>query len=765
MLKKLLTLFLVAFICLANNYLNAQTTINSEDFSGTPVIGWTGVNVIGPNDVWGFTGGIALINGFNTGGTETDGGPDEDWLVSPSITLNSSVVTTLSFKYRERFTGPDLQLYYTTNYTNNPATTTWTLLTTLTEYNSTSTAGAFQNYSSNTILASLNGPIVLAFKYTTTGTAIVNNAEEWALDDILVQSQTPVVCNTPITQTTSLIATPSATSANISWAKGDGTNTLVLINTVDVFTDPVDGTAYAANAAYSGSGQQVIYNGANASVSVTGLTNNTTYYVVAYNFNNCGLPSAIDYVITTPPATDFATFTPSTGPTGEPAGYYNAANGLTCTAKQTALRGIISTGYIPGTKYIDNGYGGLWTTYTTSDILPGSTNKIWCIYTVTNGVSICGTNALTLADQDSGNGGAVPCDKYNREHTIPQSWFAQRTPMVSDAFHVLPTDKKINNVHGNQPYGETNGAVVASGNGTRYGFSSDAGVPSSIEVMEPTDEFKGDIARIYLYMSTRYGVEIGSANTAESNFVLDDTNYPTFKVPYLKMLLRWHNADPVSQKEIDRNNAVYARQNNRNPYVDHPEYVAQVWNNGCAGLSALPVTLRTFEGIYKNNMTFLDWRVEEEKDLSYYEVQRSLDGKTFTKIGMIKAAYQHNYRFEDPMNNPLSNRYYYRLKMMDLDGSYDYSKVISIEVTNRKYVFNLFPNPATKEVNLTFGENINTPVIISVTDMLGKVWLQQNFSNTTELNTLNINTLPMGNYIVQSSVNGSVSYQRLVVTQ
>jgi endonuclease I len=760
MLKNLLTIFLVGFLCLANNSLNAQTTINSEDFSGTPAIGWTGYNVIGPNDVWGFAGGIALINGFNTGGTETDGGPDEDWLISPSMTLNSSVATTLSFKYRERFTGPDLQLYYTTNYTGNPSTTTWTLLTTLTEYNSTTTAGAFQNYSSNMILASLNGPIVLAFKYTTTGTATVNNAEEWALDDILVQSQTPVVCNTPITQTTSLIATPSATSANISWAKGDGTNTLVLINTVDIFTDPLDGTAYAANAAYSGSGQQVIYSGASTSINVTGLTNNTTYYIVAYNFNNCGLPSAIDYVITTPPTNDFATSSPSAGPSGEPVGYYNAANGLTCTAKQTALHTIITTGYI------DRGYAGLWETYKTSDILLGSiTEEIWCIYTTINGVSTCGTGVLTLADQDSGGGGAVPCDIYNREHTIPQSWFAKALPMVSDAFHVLPTDKKINNVHGNQPYGETNGPVVASGNGTKYGLSSDPGVPPNIEVMEPTDEFKGDMARIYFYMSTRYGTLAGKANTAESNFVMDDTDYPTYKVPYLKMLLRWHNADPVSQKEINRNNALYARQNNRNPYVDHPEYVAQVWNSGCAGLQALPVTLRSFEGVYKNNITFLNWRIEEEKELSHYEVQRSLDGRNFEKIGMIKAAFAHDYRYEDPMNNPLSNRYYYRLKMIDLDGSYDYSKVVSIEVTTKKYFFTLFPNPASKEVKLKFGENINSTVTVNVTDMLGKVWLQQYFTNTTELNTLNINALPMGNYIVQSSVNGSVSYQRLVVSQ
>lgn len=750
MLKNLLTIILVGLLCLANSNLNAQATIHSENFSTNTSGTWTAVSVAGPTDVWLFASGYADMNGF---GDEND----EDWLISPALNLDNSTGEIFSFKYRDAFDGPDPELYYTANYTGSPTTTTWVAMPiTLTNQSANATLPAFLTYPNIDISAITGTNVRFAFKYFTSSVTS-GGAERWQFDDMLVQGN--LACAAPATQATALIATPSSTTASLTWAKGDGTNTLVLINTVDVFTDPLDGTAYTANSTYSGSGQQVIYNDVNTSVTVTGLTNNTTYYVVAYNFNNCGLPSAIDYVITTPPATDFATFTPSTGPTGEPAGYYNAANGLTCTAKQTALRTIISTGYI------DRGYAGLWTTYTTSDILPGSTNKIWCIYTITNGVSVCGASALTLADQDGGSGGAVPCDKYNREHTIPQSWFNQSTPMVSDAFHVLPTDKKINNVHGNQPYGVTNGSVVASGNGTKYGLSSDPGVPSSIEVMEPTDEFKGDMARIYFYMSTRYGALAGKANTAESNFVMDDTDFPTYKVPYIKMLLRWHNADPVSQKEIDRNNALYARQNNRNPYVDHPEYVAQVWNNGCAGLSSLPVTLRSFEGIYRNNISYLDWRVEEEKELSHYEIQRSLDGKTFTKIGMIKSAYAHNYRYEDPMNNPLSNRYYYRLKMIDLDGSYDYSKVVSIEVTSKKYVFTLFPNPATKEVNLKFSENINSIVTINVTDMLGKVWLQQNFTNTTELNTLNINTLPTGNYIVQSLVNGTVSYQRLVVSQ
>jgi endonuclease I len=746
MSKFLLSYLLVGLICLANTSFNAQTTIHSENFSTNTSGTWSATSVAGPTDVWLFTAGYASMNGF---GDEND----EDWLVSPTINMDNSTGETFGFKYKNRFNGPMIELYYTTNYTGSPTTTTWTAISlpSLVANNTSTASTSFTTYSGIDISAIAGTNVRFAFKYFGTSTV----TKEWQLDDMLIQGN--AVCVAPITQPTTLVATPSTTSANVTWAKGDGTNTLILINTSDVFTDPVDGTAYTANTTYSGAGQQVIYNGVNTIVNVTGLTNNTTYYIIAYNFNNCGLPSAIDYVITTPPSIDFATSSATTGPTGEPPGYYNAANGLTCTLKQDALRSIIATGYI------DRGYAGLWTTYATSDIKPSTTNQLWCIYTDNNGVSSCGSPMTIPAFQDSGSGGTSECQKYNREHTVPQSWFAQNPPMVSDAFHVLPTDKKVNSVHGNQPYGETNSPSYTSGNGSTYGLSSDPGVPSNIEVMEPSDEFKGDMARIYFYMSTRYGAAIGSANTAESNFVLLDNNYPTYTTPYLKMLLRWHNADPVSQKEIDRNNAIYARQNNRNPYVDHPEYVAQVWSNAC-GLG-LPVTLRSFEGVYKNNMTFLNWRVEDEKELSHYEIQRSVDGKNFEKIGMIKAAFAHDYRFEDPMNNPLSNRYYYRLKMIDLDNTYDYSKVVAVETTSKKYVFTLYPNPASKEVKLQFGENINATINISVTDMLGKVWLQQSFTNTTELNSLNINALPIGNYIVQSFVNGTVSYQRMVVNQ
>lgn len=177
-------------------------------------------------------------------------------------------------------------------------------------------------------------------------------------------------------------------------------------------------------------------------------------------------------------------------------------------------------------------------------------------------------------------------DCYNKEHVIPQSVFGSQTPMYSDAHHLLPTDGRVNGFRSNYPFGRVNdGQLVSQGgitnptlNGSKLGNNLDSGYSAGYTgiVFEPIDEFKGDIARIYFYFATRYEDQISSWSAypmfdGSSDKVFDDT--------FLSILLTWHTNDPVSQKEIDRNNNIYYNhQNNRNPFVDHPEYVAMIWN-------------------------------------------------------------------------------------------------------------------------------------------------------------------------------------------
>ncbi|OFY71803.1 MAG: hypothetical protein A2265_01200, partial [Bacteroidetes bacterium RIFOXYA12_FULL_33_9] len=160
-------------------------------------------------------------------------------------------------------------------------------------------------------------------------------------------------------------------------------------------------------------------------------------------------------------------------------------------------------------------------------------------------------------------------DCYNREHSWPQSWFDESSPMVSDLFHVYPTDGYVNGKRANYPYGEVNSPNWTSMNGSKLGTCSYPGYTGI--VFEPIDAYKGDFARTYFYMSTRYYGE--DAGWTGSPMV----NGAELEPWAMKMMLEWSDADPVSQKEIDRNNAVYGIQNNRNPFIDHPEYAMEIW--------------------------------------------------------------------------------------------------------------------------------------------------------------------------------------------
>ena len=197
-------------------------------------------------------------------------------------------------------------------------------------------------------------------------------------------------------------------------------------------------------------------------------------------------------------------------------------------------------------------YGDLWTAYKTTDVRPG-TNKIWDMYSNCNytaGSSQCGNY--------SGEGNC-----YNREHTVPQSWFNEASPMKSDVFHVIPTDGYVNGWRSNYPFGEVSSATKTSSNGCKLGPSSVSGISGT--VFEPIDEYKGDIARIYFYMCTRSYTKVGSWGGG-----VFSSSYPYIRSAYFDLYLKWAIEDPVSQKEIDRNNAAYNFQGNRNPYVDCP---------------------------------------------------------------------------------------------------------------------------------------------------------------------------------------------------
>lgn len=250
-----------------------------------------------------------------------------------------------------------------------------------------------------------------------------------------------------------------------------------------------------------------------------------------------------------------------------PSGYYDDAEGLTGESLKTTLHTIIDNHSIES-------YDDLWTDFQSTD--KKSNGYVWDMYSDVPG----GTPAYdyTFGTDQCGNySGEGSC--YNREHSFPKSWFNDASPMYTDLFHLYPTDGYVNGQRGNYPFGETSSASWTSTNGSKKGSCSYPGYTGTI--FEPIDEYKGDFARTYFYMVTRYEGQVAGWETNSSNAdaVLDGTSFPAFEEWALNMFMEWHENDPVSQKEIDRNNAVYSIQNNRNPFIDHPEYVDYIWGD------------------------------------------------------------------------------------------------------------------------------------------------------------------------------------------
>lgn len=248
-----------------------------------------------------------------------------------------------------------------------------------------------------------------------------------------------------------------------------------------------------------------------------------------------------------------------------PAGYYNTATG---------------TGYILKTQlfnkikgHTNNSYGGLWITYSTSDrdSFYENDNSILDIYSEKPSTS----DPYVYQYSTSQCGIYVTEGScYNREHIIPQSVFGSASPMYEDAHFVIPADGYVNGMRSNHPHGNVATATWTSQNGSKRGTSAVAGYTGT--VFEPLDEFKGDIARMYFYFATRYENLVANYGSFP---MFNGTSNQVFAPSFLNLLVTWHNQDPVSPREITRNNAIYLRQNNRNPFIDHPEYVGLIWGN------------------------------------------------------------------------------------------------------------------------------------------------------------------------------------------
>ena len=162
----------------------------------------------------------------------------------------------------------------------------------------------------------------------------------------------------------------------------------------------------------------------------------------------------------------------------------------------------------------------------------------------------------------------------NREHSFPKSWWGgDNNEAYTDLFHLYPSESDANMAKSNYPLGEVEDATFDNGV-TRVGYAVSGQGGGAGKVFEPADEYKGDFARTYFYVVTAY-----QDFTWKYTYMAQQGDYPTLKPWAVDLLLDWHRRDPVSQKEIDRNEAVYKIQGNRNPFIDFAELAEYIWGS------------------------------------------------------------------------------------------------------------------------------------------------------------------------------------------
>ena len=292
-----------------------------------------------------------------------------------------------------------------------------------------------------------------------------------------------------------------------------------------------------------------------------------------------------------------------------PANYYNGTSGLTGSDLKSKLSQIITAGHS------DRGYKALYTAYKTTDTdnfyeKDGSVLDMYSEnptgpdpYNYQHGLKQCG------------NIGTVEGICYNREHIIPQSLFSENPPMVSDVHHIRPTDGKVNGYRSNYPFGKVASATITSQNGSKVGSSGSAGYGGT--VFEPIDEFKGDIARMVMYFVTRYENSLSGFNSGN---LLGGSAFPGLQSWELEVLKTWAAKDPVSEMEIVRNNASYAFQGNRNPFIDNPQWITDIWG---------PANLATVESNISKSVFVLYPNPVKNGELN-------VKGEDLSKIGNVQ---------------------------------------------------------------------------------------------------------------------------------
>ncbi|PAJ75300.1 hypothetical protein CJF42_05940 [Pseudoalteromonas sp. NBT06-2] len=351
-----------------------------------------------------------------------------------------------------------------------------------------------------------------------------------------------------------------------------------------------------------------------------------------------------------------------------PTNYYETVDTSSATALRNSLHAIIDdhTRFPYTSSQTDT-----WDILETADQDPSNASNVITIY----------RNASYLKEH-GGN------SFYNREHTWPKSYGfpddnSSNSP-YTDAHHLFIADSGYNSSRSNKPYANCDSNCdekVTKSNNDRGGINSNwTGGSYSTGSWETWDARKGDVARALMYMAIRYegGVhnETGASEpdlilTDDRNLISASNTGSNESIAYMGLkstLIQWHKGDPVDDFEKRHTDAVYAHQGNRNPFVDHPEYVACVFESICDGEADViaPNAPSNLNGIGNPGKITLNWHANSEADLNGYNVYRSDEsGGTFDKLN---ASVMRQLEFKDVTVEPLKE-YYYVISAIDFSGN------------------------------------------------------------------------------------------------
>ena len=329
-----------------------------------------------------------------------------------------------------------------------------------------------------------------------------------------------------------------------------------------------------------------------------------------------------------------------------PAGYYDDADGLSGNALKTALHGIID-------NHTELSYAAVVDALKVTDEDPDNANNVICFYT-----------GWSYAKSNFGGGAS----QWNREHTWSKSHgdFGESPPEGTDLHHMKPTDVTVNSKKGNKDF-DDGGTLYVDGDGS-------TGCYYTTYTWEPRDEVKGDVARMIFYMETRYEGDAGELDLEMVDYV---NSAPNDEPLYGKKstLLLWHQNDPVDDFERNRNDVIYNDyQGNRNPFIDHPEYVARIWG----GAKAEPSNhVADFEnkGAIELNWTdatgpdLPDGYLIKASSVSFGDIQQPVDGTAEADADLVKNV---DYGVETYTFNYLnaSTTYYFKIYAYSNNGNH-----------------------------------------------------------------------------------------------